>query len=33
MVELAELGKAVEAGKSVEAVYRLLCIVYRWFGV
>jgi len=28
-VEAVESAKAVESGKSGEAVYRVLCIVYR----
>ncbi len=32
-VEAVKSAKAAESGKSVELVYRILCIVYRWFSV
>jgi len=32
-VEAVKSAKAADSGKSVELVYRLLCIVYRWFSV
>ncbi len=33
LAEAVELAEAVKSDESVEAVYRVLCIVYRWFSV